>query len=119
MAGGGGVEHPGRCQFGGPIEELGDDEAKRPVTMALRCPARQQVLQAGAPGDGQRGQDMAMRERAADLEIVVAGCNEFVAAKGRADDLDAVNWLAGEVGRRSVFELAILAIALAEQDCAR
>ena len=52
MAGGGGIEHPGGGQLGGRLEQPGDDQRQRQVAAAPRCPARQQIVKADAPGGG-------------------------------------------------------------------
>ena len=79
MAGGGGVEHPGGSQLGRRIEQPGNDQRQRQVAPALRGTAWQQIVQTDAPGDGERGQDVAMWERAADFEAVAAERGKLVA----------------------------------------
>ena len=62
MSGGGAVEHSRRRQFGRRIEHPGDDQCQRQVAATLWRSARQQIVEADAPGDGQRSEDVAVRQ---------------------------------------------------------
>ena len=76
----------------------------------------EQVIEADTAGGGQRGEDMAMRQGAADFEPALAGRDELVAAQGGAQRLDFLVRPMGEIGKGAGFNLAVLAIALAQED---
>jgi hypothetical protein len=116
MTGGGGVEHARGRQFGRRIEQPRDDQGKGEITPPSRCAAGQQVVEADAARGGQRGEDVTMRKRTADLEAALAGGDEFVAAQDGAEGFDLLGRPAGEVGQGAGFDLAVLAVAFAEQD---
>jgi hypothetical protein len=54
--------------------------------------ARQQVVEADAIGGGERGGDVAMRQRAADLEAALAGGKQWFVAQHGAEGLDLLGW---------------------------
>jgi hypothetical protein len=91
MAGGVGVEHARRCQFGGRVEQPGDDERQRHVTTALRSAAGKKFVETDALGDGEGGKDVAVRQRAADLEAIAADRNERIATQSGTQSLDALD----------------------------
>ncbi len=111
VAGGGAVEHPGGGQLGRRIEQPSDDESQRQIAPALRGTAWQQVIEADAPGDGERGQDVAVREGAADFETAVADASQFVATQQGAEQFDPFAGPIGQIGQCAIFGLAGLAVA--------
>ena len=92
MTGGLCIQHARGCQFGRRIEQPGDDQRQCQVTAALRGSARQQIVEADAPGGGQRGEHVAVRQRAADFEAALAHRDQRVPAQGGAQGVDAVDW---------------------------
>src|ERR1019366_7110418 len=76
MAGRGGVEHARGGEFGRRIEQAGDDQRENEIAAALGRTAGEQAIEADTAGGGQRGEDMAMRERAADFETALPGGGE-------------------------------------------
>ena len=106
------VEHARGGQFGSRVEQPGDDEPQRQVAAALGRAAGQQVVEADAPGGGQRSEDVAMRQRPADLEAGLADRGQRIATQRGAQGLDAFDRQLGEVGQRAVLDLAVLAIGL-------
>ena len=119
MAGRGGVEHARGGEFGGGVEQPGDDQCENEIALASRRAAREQVIKADPTRGGQRGEDMAVRQGAADFEAALAGRDEFVAAQRGAQRLDFLVRPGGEIGQRAGFDLAVLAVALAEEDGGR
>jgi hypothetical protein len=119
VAGGGGVEHPGGGQFGGRIEQPGDDQSQRQVAPPLGGTAGQQIVETDAPGDGQRAKDVAMWEGAADFETVVADGSQFVATQQGAEQFDPLAGPIGQIGQCAVLGLAGFAVAFPEQDGGR
>src|SRR5450759_5596396 len=113
MAGRGGVEHARGGEFCRRIEQAGDDQGENDIAAALGRTAGQQAIEADMAGGGQRGEDMAMRERAADFEPALAGGNQPVAAQGGAEGLDLLVPTTGEIGEGAGFDLSVLAVALA------
>ena len=111
MAGGGSVEHPGGGQLGGRIEQPGDDESQRQIAPALGSTAGQQIVEADAPGDGKGGQDVAMREGAADFEAVAADRGQFVATQHGTEQFDPFAGPIGQIGQCAIFGLAGFAVA--------
>jgi hypothetical protein len=99
--------HPCGGQLGRRIEQPGDDQRQGQIASGLRGAARQQLIETDAPGDAQRGQDVAMRQRAADLEAARAEGNEGIAAQGGTQGFDPLERQLGEVGRGAVLDLAV------------
>ena len=116
MAGRGGIEHARGGEFGGGIEQPGDDQGENEIAPALRSATGEQDIEADAAGGGQRGEDMAMRQGAADFEPALAGGDEPVAAQGGAQRLDFLLGPIGEIGESAGFDPAVLAIAFAQED---
>jgi hypothetical protein len=98
------------------VEQPGDDERPCQVTAALGRAAGQQVVEANASGGGQRGEDVAMRQRAADFEAVVADRDQGVAAQRRPQGVDALDRQLGQVGEGPVLDLAVLAVGFPQQE---
>jgi hypothetical protein len=80
MAGGGGVQHPCGRQLGRRLEQARDDQRQRQITSALRCPARQHGVERDAARGAERGQHVAVRQRADDFHRLDGG-QQFVAAQ--------------------------------------
>ena len=111
MAGGYGVQHPRGRQLGRRLEQARNDQGQRQIAAALRRPARQQRVEPDAARGAERGEHMAVRQRADDFHCLSGG-QQSVAAQHGAELLDALGRPAGQVGERSVFGLAGLAVAL-------
>jgi hypothetical protein len=116
VTGRGGIEHPRRREFRCRIEQPGDDERQCQAAATLRRTARQQVVEADAPGDGQRDKHVAMRRRTADLEAFAADRSESLAAQGGTQSFDALDRQLGEVGEGAVLDLAVLAAGFPQQE---
>ena len=115
MAGGGGIEHPRGGELGRRIEQAGDDQRQSEVTPPLWRTPRQQAVEVDPSGGAQGGEHVAMRQGAHDLDRL-AGRQQPLAAQHGAQLLDALGWPGGEVGQRAFLGLAVLAVALAQQD---
>ena len=118
MAGGGGIQHPRGRQLGRRLEQAGDDQGQRQIAPALRRPPRQHGVERDAARGAERGEHVAMRQRADDFHRLSGG-QQLVAAQHGAELLDALGRPAGQVGEGSVFGLAGLAVALPQQDGGR
>jgi hypothetical protein len=110
------VEHSRGGQLRRRVEQPGDDEPQRQVATALWRTAGQQVVEADAPGSAQSSEDMAMRQRPADLEAGLADWGQRITAQRGAQGLDTLERQLGEVGQRAVLDLAVLAIGLTQQE---
>jgi hypothetical protein len=99
MAGGGGIEHASGGEFGGRVEQPGDDQRENEIAATLRPAAWQQTIEADAAGGGQRGENMAMRQGATDFETALAGGDELIAAQGGAQRLDLLIRPGREIGQ--------------------
>jgi len=115
MAGGGGVQHPRGRQLGRRLEQTRDNQGQRQIAPALRRPARQHGVERDAARRAERGQHMAVRQRADDFHRLGGG-QQFVAAQHGAELLDALGGPARQVGEGSVLGLAGLAVTLSQQD---
>jgi len=115
MAGSGGVQHSRGRQLGRRLEQTGDDQGQRQIAPALRRPARQQCVERDAARGAERGQHVAVWQRADNFHRLGGG-QQFVAAQHGAELLDARGGPAGQVGEGSVLGLAGLAVALPQQD---
>jgi hypothetical protein len=119
MARRGGIEHARGGQFGGGIEQAGDDQCENEIAAALGRATGEQAIEADTAGGSQRGEDMAMRQGTADFEPALAGGDEFVAAQGGAQRLHFLVRPGGEIGEGAGFDLAVLAVAFAKKDGGR
>jgi hypothetical protein len=77
--------------------------------------AWQQLVEADAPCGDKRGEDVAMRQRPADLEAGLADRGQRIAAQGSAQGLNALDRQFGEVGQGAVLDLAVLAVGFPQQ----
>ena len=114
VAGGVGIEHPRGCEFRRRVKQPGDDERQCQVAATLRGSAGQQVVQADAPRNAQRGKDVAMGQRAADLEALAADRGKGVAAQGGAESFDTLDRQLGKIGEGAVLDLAVLAVGFSQ-----
>jgi hypothetical protein len=115
MGGGGGVQHPRGRQLGRRLEQARNDQGQRQIPPALRRPARQHGVERDAARSAERGQHVAVRQRADDFHRLGGG-QQFVAAQHGAELLNALGGPAGQVGEGAVLGLAGLAITLPQQD---
>ena len=97
----GGVKHARGGQFRRRIEQPGNDQGESEITPASRRATRQQVIEADAAGGGERGENVAVRQRAADFEAALAGQDELIAAQDGAKGFDLLGRPRGEVGEGS------------------
>jgi hypothetical protein len=82
MAGGGGVEHARGRQLRRRIEQAGDDQAAGQGTMPSGAPARQQIVEADAPGGGEGRRDMAVRQSSSASEFWPRSADGFWLTSG-------------------------------------
>ena len=115
MAGGGGIQHPRGRQLGRRLEQARDNQGQRQIAPALRRAARQHRVERDAACGAQRGEHMAVRQRADDFHRRSGG-QQLVAAQHRAELLNALGRPAGQVGEGSVPGLARLTVALAQEN---
>ena len=115
MAGGGGIQHPRGRQLGRRLEQARDDQGQRQIAPALRRPARQHGVERDAARGAERGEHVAVRQRADDFHRLGGG-QQFVAAQHGAELLNALGGPARQVGEGSVLGLAGLAVTLPQQD---
>jgi hypothetical protein len=115
MAGSGGVQHPRGRQLGCRLDQARDDQSQRQIATALRRPAGQHGVERDAARRAERGQHVAVRQRADDFHRLSGG-QQFVAPQHRTELFNALGGPAGQVGEGSVLGLAGLAVALAQQD---
>ena len=115
MAGGGGIQHPRGRQLGRRLEQAGDDQGQRQIAAALRRAARQHGVERDAARGAERGEHVAVRQRADDFHRLGGG-QQFVAAQHGAELLNALGGPARQVGEGSVLGLAGLAVTLPQQD---
>ncbi len=73
MAGGGGVQHPRGRQLGGRLDQAGDDQRQRQIAAALRRAPRQHRVERDAACGAERGEHVAVRQRADDFHRFSGG----------------------------------------------
>ena len=115
MAGRGGVQHSRGRQLGRRLEQARDDQGERQIAPALRRPTRQHGVERDAAGGAERGEHVAVRQRADDFHRRSGG-QQFVAAQHGTELLNALGGPARQVGEGSVLGLAGLAVTLSQQD---
>jgi len=115
MAGGGGIQHPRGRQLGRRLDQAGDNQGQRQIATALRRPARQHRVERDAARGAERGEHVAVRQRADDLHRLGGG-QQFVTAQYGAELLNALGGPAGQVGEGAVLGLAGLAVTFPQQD---
>jgi hypothetical protein len=98
MAGGGRVQHPRRRQLGCRLDQACDDQSQRQIATALRRPAGQQRVERDAAWRAERGQHVAVRQRADDF-YRLSGGQQLVAAQYRAELRNALGRPAGRLAR--------------------
>jgi hypothetical protein len=103
------------CRPGLDLAQVGLGQRQRQIATALWRAAGQQVFEADAPSDRQRREDVAMRQRAADLEAAMADRSQRIPAQGRAQGLEALERQLGQVGERAVLDLAVFAVGFPQQ----
>src|ERR1019366_5459753 len=82
MAGRGGIEHASGGEFGGGVEQPGDDQGEDEIAAALGRAAGEQAIEADTAGGGEGGEDMAMPQRAAGFETPLTRGDEPVPTPG-------------------------------------
>jgi hypothetical protein len=89
MAGGRGVQHSRGRQLGRRLEQARDDQGERQIAPALRRPTRQHGVERDAAGGAERGEHVAVRQRADDFHRRSGG-QQFVAAQHGTELLNAL-----------------------------
>ncbi len=115
MAGGGRIQHPRGRQFGRRLEQAGNNQGQRQIAAALRRAARQHSVERNVARSAERGEHVAVRQRADDFHRFGGG-QQFVAAQHGAQLLNALGGPARQVGEGPVFGLAGFAVTLPQQD---
>ena len=105
-------------QLGGRFDDPGDDHGEDQPGPALRS-VRQRLVEPEPAQRPERGGDMAMRQRAGDLEALGSERHEGLVGEYPAQAVDLRLRPVGEVGERAGLDLAFLAIALAQEDGGR
>ena len=107
----GGIQHPRGRQLGGRLEQARDNQGQRQIAASLRRAARQHRVERDAARRAERGEHMAVRQRADDFHRLRGG-QQFVAAQYGAELLNALGGPTRQVGQGSVLGLTGLAVAL-------
>ena len=81
MAGGGGIQHPRGGQLGRRVEQAGDDQGQCQITSALRRAAGQQGIELDPACGAERGEHVAMRQSADDLQALHPEKTKLVCCK--------------------------------------
>ena len=120
MARGRRIEASRGGQFGLGIDQPRDDQGQRQQPRARRARRYQfgafdPRIRPKAVGDAERGGDVAMRQRAYDLETP-ARRPQCLVAQHRAECGDLLGLPLGQVGQGAVLDCVVLAISLAQQD---
>jgi hypothetical protein len=113
VAGGGLVQAACRGQLGGRLNQPGHDQRQGQLALPLR-PARQQPVEAD-PAQRAEGGGMAVRQGADDLHRATRR-RQRLAPQHRLERRDLGRRPVGQVGKRAGLDLAVLAVALAQQD---
>jgi hypothetical protein len=112
---GGGRESPCRGQFRDGIEDAADQHCQGEVAAAIAVRA-EDTLEADLAGDADRRRDVAVRQAADDGEGVAPGGNDGATLEHAAQALDRGGRPVREVAEGAFTDLAVLAVALAQQD---
>lgn len=115
MNGGAAIQHPRGGELGRRFDQPGDDQRQREIAPPLWCAPRQQPIEVDPSGGAQGGDHVAMRQCADDLDGL-AGGQQPIAAQHSAHLLDSLRWPVGEIRQGAFAGLAVLAVALAQQD---
>ena len=102
-------------ELGGGIEDAADQQGKNEIATAVAISA-ENTIEADPSRGAQRRGDVAVRQAADDREGVALGGYHRAAFEHAAQPLDVGGRPVGEVAQRALTDLAVLAIALAQQD---
>ena len=105
-------------ELGGRLDDPRHDHGEDQLGPALR-PLRQHLVEPEPAHRPEHGGDMAVRQRAGDLEALGGERHEGLPGQHPAQALDLRLRPVGDVGERARLDLAALAIALAQQDGGR
>ena len=109
------ASHPRGRQLGCRLDQACDDQSQRQIATALRSPPRQHGVERDAARRAERGEHVAVRQRADDFHRLCGG-QQFVTAQHGTQLLNALGGPAGQVGQGSVFGLAGLAVTFPQQN---
>ena len=115
--GGIGMKAAGSSEFGGGIEDAGDDDGDDQIALGATG-AREDRFQKEAANSAESGGDVAVRSRALNVESVGGGDERF-ALEDTAEGVDLGGGPRREVGEGTFDDLGALAEALAEEDGGR
>ena len=113
--GGGGVAELARGgKLGGGLDDAGDDQGENELGPALR-PSGQDLVKAYPAQRAERGGHMPARERALDLERLPGRRPHRLVGEHPAQGVDLGFGPLGQVGKGAGLDLALLAVALAQE----
>jgi len=116
---GSGIQSAGGGEFGGGVEQARDQEGHDVIALGAGV-GIEELVQVQLAQRAQGGGDMAVRERARDGKgLGEVGGSEGLALEEGAEGVDASGRPMGEVGEGAVFDFAVLAVGLAEEDSGR
>jgi hypothetical protein len=118
VGGGVGRQPAGGRQLGGRRQQAGDDHGDDQVPAAVAGRA-EQAIEAEAAQHAEDGGDVVVRQGAADGQGFLAGWQGRAALEQAAQTLDQLGWPVGQVEQGALFDLAGLAVGLAQQDGGR
>ena len=113
--GGGGRQRTGGGELGGGFEDAADEQGEDEVTAAMAVGA-EDTVEADLAGGAESGGDVAVRQAADDGEGVALGGDDGAAFEHAAQTFDVGGGPVGEIAEGAFADLAVLAIALAQQD---
>ena len=108
------MQAAGGGELGSRAEDAGEDQSQGKITHSGA--ATEQAIEADLACEGAHGGDVAVGLGAHDVEGIVEGGDGEAALEQDAQALDEVCGPLGEVGEGAFFDLAVLAVGLAEQD---
>jgi hypothetical protein len=102
-------------ELGAGIEDAGDHQGQDEIAAAIAV-RTEQPIEADLARRAQRGVDMTVRQRADKGDGIPFLGNDSAAFQQRPEPGDPLAWPVGEVQEGALFDLAGLAVALAQQD---
>ena len=116
--GGGGRQRTGGGELGGGIEDPADQQGEDEIAAAIAVGA-EDTVEADLAGGAERGGDVAVRQAAGDGEGVALGGDDGAALEHAAQAFDVGRGPVGQIAQGALTDLAVLAVALAQQDGGR
>ena len=116
--GGGGGQRTGGGELGGGIEDPADQQGEDEIAAAIAVGA-EDTVKTDPAGGAESGGDVAVRQAAGDGEGVALGGDDGAAFEHAAQAFDVGGRPVGEIAEGALTDLAVLAVALAQQDGGR